>query len=1211
MICPGCDTPNPDSAKFCMNCGTLLVRRCPNCETEAPDEAKFCLECGHQLDQPAEDEATDALERYIPPELMRKLDSARQRGGMHGERRNVTILFCDVKGSTAAAEKLDPEEWAEIMNGAFEHLIAPVYRYEGTLARLMGDAVLAFFGAPIAHEDDPERAILAGLAITREIRPYADQVKRKWGVDLDVRVGINTGLVVVGEFGSDMRLEYTAMGDAVNLAARMEQNAEPGTVLVSEHTHDMVEPLFDFQDRDTITVKGKEDPVAVYRVLGRKAKPGQLRGIEGLDSPMVGRDAELATLRGAVDAVRRGTGRVASVMAEAGLGKSRLVAELRQQLDAEDVLEHIGWHEGRSLSYQTSTPYAPVAELISRVAELPSAPDERREALRRCVDEVVGEAADQVFPYLASLLGLALDDDERERVKYQEPSDLARHVRNAVVVFTEYLCQRRPQVFVFEDLHWADSASLEVVDALTRVPERASLMLVLVFRPRRQEPSWQIHETTARELSHRYTPITLQPLGESDARDLVASLLRIEGLPESLRALILEKAEGNPFYVEEVIRSLLDTGAIVQKDEHFVATREIEDIELPETLAALLNTRLDTLDDTARAVAQTASVLGRAFEFDTLASVFEPLDALNEALRVLQQRGLVREKARVPTRRYAFKHVLTQEAAYESVLLKDRRALHKRVADVLVRIDPDAVQEIARHYMAAREPEVALPYVVQAGEQAAAAYSVPEAIGYFDQAIQILESGVPSAGLARRAFEGRGLALELIMDIEKAVAHYEAMAEFASAAGYGPMEVSAHNKLGNLYANYLGDLETSTRHLDQAEALAVAVDCKEGLAEGSMVRCVIHTVQAEFDEAYAFLDRAVKIGESLEAEEPVLYGSTHISNTLVLMTEFDRAATKVRETIQLAESYGNLKYLAELKALAFPMVLMREGDVDGAVAAATEAAEIAEQIGAAMPLCEASVTLGKIATTQGRLEQAVALNERAVAAGRATGVPFLEGMALCTLGTSYLHVSERLTDKVVEAHTQALETMKKPGGKAFAAMNWTEVGMCALQMGKPDSALGLFEQGLTMKSAPMYLVKPDLHIGAALAHLQQGQLDSAIDHARQAREFAESREMRSYYPFLELVDGYTSAATEDVDRAIRHFTEAVDWADRLSFRPTLWQAAAEAAALLDANGGSQEAEALRERGRAAVDEIAGFFTDERMREEYVERAMGRLAGRPA
>ena len=338
MSCASCNASNPDGAKFCMSCASALSAACDQCGTPLPTEAKFCLNCGHQLSKP-QPEATQArLEQYIPREQLSKLEAAQSGGGMRGERRVVTMLFCDVAGSTAGASKLDPEEWSEIMNGAFEHLIAPVYHYEGTLARLMGDAILAFFGAPIAHEDDPQRAVLAGLEIVDGIRPYRLEVNKRWGLDFDVRVGINTGLVVVGEVGSDLRVEYTAMGDAINLAARMEQTAQPDTVQISADTHRLLAPLFDFEDLGEIEVKGKTEPVQVYKVLGQTAEPGRLRGIEGLDSPLVGRDREIGTLKSVIAELRQGRGQVVSVMGEAGLGKSRLIAELQHALISEGVL---------------------------------------------------------------------------------------------------------------------------------------------------------------------------------------------------------------------------------------------------------------------------------------------------------------------------------------------------------------------------------------------------------------------------------------------------------------------------------------------------------------------------------------------------------------------------------------------------------------------------------------------------------------------------------------------------------------------------------------------------------------------------------------------------------------------------------------------------------------------------------------------------------
>ncbi len=279
MNCPSCQASNPDNARFCLNCGTALAVACPNCNTSLPASAKFCFNCGQAVSAPAVSAAPPAptqsrLQQFIPRELLAQLEASRAGGGMEGERRIVTMLFCDVKGSTAAASQLDPEEWAEIINGAFEHMIRPVYRYEGTVARLMGDGILAFFGAPIAHEDDPQRAVLADLDILAAVAAFRPTVMQRWGFDLDVRVGINTGLVV-GAVGSDLRMEYTALGDAINLAARMEQTARPGTVQIAEATHKLVAPLFEFETLKGVEVKGRAEPVMAYRVLGSRAAAGR------------------------------------------------------------------------------------------------------------------------------------------------------------------------------------------------------------------------------------------------------------------------------------------------------------------------------------------------------------------------------------------------------------------------------------------------------------------------------------------------------------------------------------------------------------------------------------------------------------------------------------------------------------------------------------------------------------------------------------------------------------------------------------------------------------------------------------------------------------------------------------------------------------------------------------------------------------------------
>ncbi|MGH2538602.1 MAG: adenylate/guanylate cyclase domain-containing protein, partial [Candidatus Promineifilaceae bacterium] len=310
IVCPHCAHDNPADARFCQNCGRPLERACPHCGTPNGPEARFCKQCGRPLPGPQADQASGRAEaplagrqlhQYIPDLLLAKLNAARALGQMVGERRLATILFCDVEGSTALAERLDPEDWADIMNGAFERLIAPIYRFEGTLARLMGDAILAFFGAPIAHEDDPQRAVLAGLEILEAMQPYQERVGRQLGMELHVRIGVNTGLVVVGEMGSDLRLEYTAMGDAVNVAARMEQTAAPDTLQIAHDTYRLVAPLFETQPLGPTEVKGKSEPVPAYRVLAARKQPGRLRGIEGLDSPLVGRERELGLLSQALE----------------------------------------------------------------------------------------------------------------------------------------------------------------------------------------------------------------------------------------------------------------------------------------------------------------------------------------------------------------------------------------------------------------------------------------------------------------------------------------------------------------------------------------------------------------------------------------------------------------------------------------------------------------------------------------------------------------------------------------------------------------------------------------------------------------------------------------------------------------------------------------------------------------------------------------------
>jgi class 3 adenylate cyclase len=450
---------------------------------------------------PAVEGSEDKLLQYIPKELLNKLESARAGQAMAGERRVVTILFCDVKGSTAAAEQMDPEDWAEIMNGAFEHLIAPVYRYEGTLARLMGDAVLAFFGAPIAHEDDPERAVLAGLEIVAGIEPYREEARKRWNLDFNVRVGINTGLVVVGEVGSDLRMEYTAMGDAVNLASRMEQTAEPGTVQIAEETHNRIAPLFDFEALGNIEVKGKSKPVAAYRAIGRKASPGRLRGIQGLQAPLVGRSSEMDVLQESLQELKNGRGGIVCLIAEAGLGKSRMIDELRADLDGADHY----WAQSSGVSYETESPYGQFQQQLRHLWGADGADNNELDhtLLVEALDTLPSNEQDVSVQALEAILSSNAEPDGSS----PEGEDLKRTLFAASISIWRKQMENAPTVLVFDDLHWADSASTELLIHLLQLTDSGPILFLCAFRPDRSAPSWKVKQAAESDYPHRYKEI--------------------------------------------------------------------------------------------------------------------------------------------------------------------------------------------------------------------------------------------------------------------------------------------------------------------------------------------------------------------------------------------------------------------------------------------------------------------------------------------------------------------------------------------------------------------------------------------------------------------------------------------------------------------------------------------------------------------------------
>lgn len=783
VICPRCQANLPEGAHFCDQCGLRLVDPAgfswwrkqdaeqvstPKVEEfvgPAPDRTSPASEMtvppaptappappdatpAKQLAPPASQAGESQLHQYIPRELLSKLETARQRGEMVGERRVVTMLFCDVLGSTAAAEHLDPEEWTEIINGAFEYMIRPVYKYEGTLARLMGDGILAFFGAPIAHEDDAQRAVLTGLDIVNGIKQYRSQIKQRYKLDLNVRVGINTGMVVVGAVGSDLRMEYTALGDAINLAARMEQTAAPGTVQIAHDTYKVVKPLFEFEDLGSIEIKGKTETIQAYRVLERKYVAGHVRGIEGLQVELVGRQAELQTLNQVMMDLKQGVGRIVCVLGEAGIGKSRLVSEI-QRTYKQQVGSDAYWFETASLSYETTQAYGLFQRLIRRICGINH--DDAPILMRNKLATLIDSQGEQVHPGAMRLFEALLGLESENGGLHLEGEEFRQELLATMRSWWRGQFSGWPTVLVFEDMHWSDQASVSLLHQLFQFSEEIPLVLICVMRNERQAPAWQIRSTADEEFRHRYTEISLHPLSEEESNELLNRLLAVADLPENLRASVIEKSAGNPYFIEEVVRTLIDSGTVVaemrqvegEMVQYWRATSDGADFDIPDNLQSLFAARIDRLEEPTRATLQIASVIGRTFYRRVLQAVDEASLELDKQLTTLLRLDMIREAARMPELEYAFRNPMTQEAVYNTILLKRRRQFHLRVAEVMEALYADRLDALygllAHHFALGNESERAIEYYRLAARQAAELYAYDDAIQNLRRAVEFVD----------------------------------------------------------------------------------------------------------------------------------------------------------------------------------------------------------------------------------------------------------------------------------------------------------------------------------------------------------------------------------------------------------------------------------------------------------------------------------------
>jgi len=686
---------------------------CPGCSAPNPDHARFCNHCGRKIDEPP------AKTTPVP-----STDS---------ERKHVTVLFSDISGYTAMTEKLDPEEVKEITGRVFGEISKIVATYEGFIEKFIGDAVMALFGVPQSHEDDPVRAIRAAREIHEVVSSISPNYEKRIGRPLTMHTGIYTGLVVTGEVNLE-KGTHGVVGDTINTAARLSGLAKPGEIVVGHDTYQRARGHFNFDPLEPTTVKGKSEPVQVYLLKGAKETPERSIGIS---SPLVGREQELNRLELQIHRLIDGTGGIVTITGEAGIGKSRLMAELRRTEMAKRVL----LLEGRALSIGRSLSFYPIIDALKHWSSIreEDTDSEAQRKLEKAILAIHPEEVNEVFPFIATLMGMKLAGKHAQRMKGIEGEALEKlifkNVRELIIKGSEL----RPTVIYIEDFHWVDTSSLELIEALFRLVEEYKILFILVFRPGYADTGERIIKSIGENYPSHWTKIDLESLNETESQELLSNLLRIKGLPHHLRDQILQRAGGNPFFLEEVVRSLIDEGAVVLKNGDYQVTEKIKQVVIPQSIHALIMTRIDRLDEATRNLVRVASVIGRNFFYKILTEVASNTEEIDRRLGHLKEIQLIRERKRMEELEYLFKHALAQEAAYQSILIQRRKEIHNKVAQSIEKVFSERLHDfygmLAYHYSLGEDLDKAEEFMIKAGEEAMKSAASSEALGYFEEAL--------------------------------------------------------------------------------------------------------------------------------------------------------------------------------------------------------------------------------------------------------------------------------------------------------------------------------------------------------------------------------------------------------------------------------------------------------------------------------------------
>ncbi len=1100
MECPKCHTENPDTRKFCYECGAKLLKICPGCGFNNLPRDKFCGECGHDLTLPSApaveelsfDEKIAKIQRYLPKGLTEKILSQRDR--IEGERKQVTVMFCDMEGFTHLTERLGPEESYGIMDQVYEILIHKVHDYEGTVNEMTGDGIMALFGAPIALEDAPQRAIRSAMAIHREMARFSDRMReeREGIPPIKMRVGIHTGPVVVGTLGNDLRVDFKAVGDTVNLASRMEGLAEPGTTYVTEDTFKLTEGFFRFEALGEKAVKGKEGPVKIYRVIARSTRRTRfdVSAERGL-TPFVGRERELELLVDGFERVKAGKGQAFSIISEAGLGKSRLLYEFRKAVANQDVT----FLEGKCLSYSRGVGYQPVIDILKSNFYIREADEESeiREKVKKGLNILQADET-STLPYLLELLSVKESGLDDTQVTPEAKKAGIMKALNHIVIKGS---QIRPLIMAFEDLHWIDKSSDDMLKDLLERISGASVLLLFTFRPE-FVPTWGGRSY--------YNQLNLNRLSNRESLLMVSHLLGSEDIEETLEEFILEKTEGVPFFIEEFIRSLIDLKIIERRNKKYHLTKDIQYVTIPSTIEDMLMARVDSLSDGAKEVLQTGSVVEREFSYEIMKQLMAlPDQELLSRLSALKESELIYERGIFPQSTYVFKHALTREVVYNSLLHKRKAGIHKAIGKTIETLYPDRLEEffemLAYHSFRGEDWQRAQRYNRRAGLKALSFSAYEEAQNYFEKALESLHK-------LSRTRERILQEIDLRFNMRAALfplGRHDEWAEYVQAAEPLAKEVGDKARLANCY-NYLSThLWTRERH---KEAIRL---CEEGLGLAESAGDFSVYISTMFHLGIPLLytgeyERQVKlhrqVAERLSgpavferhglAGLPSVLARGLLSWGLAELGEFQEAEERALQGVQIAEQGNNLFSTTFAYAWLGTVYLLR-GALDRAIKSLEKALAMCREADVLAAFSFTAASFGHAQSLLGDPDHALPILQEAVRPQKVSFSVVPSGYPLTALAEVYRLKGE--TKKAIQHAEEALSIFRQREERGFAA--WACYYMAKIQ--SEDKSVQVQHAIQTYRQALEQAVRLGMRPLAAHIHLGLGQLYLKKGESTEAR----------------------------------------------------------------------------------------------------------------